>query len=110
METLLGKSKSGSDIKGFFKAGMRTGKNVVRDFRNAAKARELPLLGKTIGEGLEEVSEELVTDLIKSAGELAADFGWISGPNDLGAWDNMGDRYLMSLLGGAIGGGIFGIK
>jgi hypothetical protein len=25
----------------------------------------------------------------------------------MGAWDNMGERYLMSLLGGAVGGGLF---
>jgi len=43
-------------------------------------------------------------------GELAAKLGFVQGPTDLGAFDNMGDRYLMSMLGGAIGGGIFGLK
>jgi hypothetical protein len=65
------------------------------------------MTGKALGEGLEEVSEELVTDMTKSLYELAGTFGYTS-TNDVGAWDNARDRYLMSFFGGAIGGGIFG--
>ena len=110
LKRLTGKNGELPDLKGFFNAGAQGARKAVLNFREAVKNRDLPIMGKAIGEGLEEVSEELVTDLVKSAGELAADFGWTSGPKDLGAWDNMGDRYLMSFIGGTIGGGIFGVK
>jgi len=43
---------------------------------------------------------------MKSLYQLGYDFG-ITSQQDMGAWDNMGERYLMSLLGGAVGGGLF---
>ena len=43
---------------------------------------------------------------MKSLYQLGYDFG-ITSQQDIGAWDNMGERYLMSLLGGTIGGGLF---
>jgi hypothetical protein len=66
----------------------------------------LGFVGKSIGEGLEEVSEELVADLSKSLGELAGEFG-IASKTDYGAWDNPLERYTMSFLGGAVGGAMF---
>jgi hypothetical protein len=47
--------------------------------------------------------------MVKQLGEIAGEFG-ISDVTDLGAWKNMKDRYLMSFLGGAVGGGIFALK
>ena len=58
-------------------------------------------------EGIEEVSEELVSDTFKAIYELAGKFGADTTVKDVGAWDNAWDRYSMSFLGGAIGGGIF---
>lgn len=104
------KATKPGDIGKFFKIGSESARKTLKDYHTQIKDRSLPLVGKAIGEGLEEVSEELVTDLTKSMGELAAKLGFVQGPTDLGAFDNMGDRYLMSLLGGAIGGGIFGLK
>ena len=62
---------------------------------------------KMMTEGLEEVSEELITDTAKSIYELAGRLGADTSVLDVGAWDNMLERYTMSMLGGAIGGGIF---
>jgi len=40
---------------------------------------------------------------------VAGQYGWTS-RKDYGAWENAGDRYLMSFLGGAVGGGLFYLK
>lgn len=90
-----------------FKGGIKIAKNTVNKYQGKVKDRSLTLLGKSIGEGLEEVSEELVTDISKSLYEIAADFGYAS-TKDVGAWDNANERYLMSFFGGAIGGAMFG--
>ena len=79
--------------------------NVLR-FPDLAFSATLGFFGKAFGEGLEEMSEEAVTDLTKSLYQLAGQFGYVS-QTDIGAWDNMRERYLMSLFGGAIGGGLF---
>lgn len=90
-----------------FKSGVKAAQNAVNKYQGKIKDRSLTLLGKSLGEGLEEVSEELVTDITKSLYEVAADFGYTS-TKDIGAWDNAKERYLMSLFGGAIGGAMFG--
>jgi len=90
-------------------SGIESGKRVVKLFESKAKERTLGFLGKAVGEGLEEVSEELVADLIKSLFEIAGQYGWAS-QKSYGAWENAGDRYLMSFLGGAVGGGLFYLK
>jgi hypothetical protein len=65
-------------------------------------------VGKALGEGLEEVSEELVTDLTKATYSLLGDLGmYDKSVKDTGAFENMLERYSMSLLGGTIGGGLF---
>jgi len=61
---------------------------------------------KAFGEGLEETTEELVTDLTKTLYEQLGNLG-ITTVNNVGAWDNGLARYSMSFLGGALGGGIF---
>jgi hypothetical protein len=78
----------------------------VPNFIEKAGDRSLGFLGKAIGEGVEEVTEELATDFAKTLYEMAADLGWYS-TSDLGSWDNMLPRYAMNFLGGFIGGGIF---
>ena len=63
------------------------------------------VLAHAAGEGFEEVSEELLADVSKSAFNVV---NWLRGDDTriAGAWENIGDRYGMSLLGGFIGGGI----
>ena len=87
--------------------GSEVSKRVLSTFREDLKYHTLGMAGKMVGEGLEEVSEELVADVSKSLYELAGEFGFNTTVKDIGAWDNAFDRYAMSFLGGAVGGGVF---
>lgn len=93
-------------IVGLVQRGIDAGKRAVNDYHSAIKDRTLGFVGKSLGEGLEEVSEELVADLSKTLGELSGKLGYFS-QTDYGAWENALDRYMMSFLGGAAGGGLF---
>ena len=93
-------------IVGLVQRGMDVGRRAVNDYHSAIKDRTLGFVGKSLGEGLEEVTEELVADLSKTLGELAGKLGYFS-QTDYGAWENALDRYMMSFLGGAAGGGLF---
>ena len=61
------------------------------------------------GEAFEELSEEVLADFSKSAFNAV---NWLRGDETRmsGAWENIGDRYGMSLLGGFIGGGISSVS
>lgn len=82
-------------------------KGVLNQFSDDLKYHTLNFAGKAVGEGLEEVSEELISDVAKEIYQLAGQFGVDTTLKDIGAWDNALERYTMSFLGGAIGGGIF---
>ena len=58
-----------------------------------------------LSEAAEETSEELLADFSKSVFNVVR---WLRGEDalDLGAWEGAADRYLMSALGGFMGGGI----
>ena len=94
-------------IIGVIQKGIDLGKRTVDKFGEKYKDGTIGIIGKALGEGTEEVSEELVTDLSKSLGELAGRLGYFS-QTDYGAWENMGARYWMSFFGGAAGGAMFG--
>lgn len=98
-------------LKSLIQKGINLSKGVTGKFADDVKNHTTGFFGKAFGEGLEEVSEELVTDLSKQlyelAGEFSPNFINTSGITDVGAWENAKERYLMSLLGGAIGGGLF---
>lgn len=85
-------------------------KDLFNNFNEDLKYHTLGFFGKAIGEGTEEVAEELVTDTAKSIYELAGYLGANTSSKDIGAWDNAFDRYTMSFLGGAVGGGVFYAK
>lgn len=112
-ELYMAGKKAATDIStkkgiiGTIQKGINIGKQTVDRFSQKYKDGTLGLIGKAIGEGTEEVSEELVTDLTKNLGELAGKLGYFS-QTDYGAWEDMGDRYIMSFLGGAAGGAMFG--
>lgn len=89
-------------LKRFINKGLQLGK----EYREGMQNHTLGFFGKALGEGIEETAEELVTDVGKSMFELAHQFGWTS-QSDYGAWDNAAERYTMSFLGGAVGGGMF---
>lgn len=95
-------------LLGLVDKGTQIGKNAVNKFLEGAKSHTLPLTGKMIGEGLEEVSEEVASDMAKYLGQLAGQAGLFS-QTDYGAGENVFERYMMSFLGGAVGGGIFGM-
>ena len=93
-------------IMGLIQRGIDSGKKAVADYHTAIKDRTLGFVGKSLGEGLEEVSEEIVSDVSKYMGELAGRLGYFS-QTDYGAGENAFERYAMSFLGGAAGGGLF---
>lgn len=62
-------------------------------------------IGNALSEGVEETTEELLVDLTKQIYNIGLDL--FGSDNRLTAWDNMFDRYTMSFVGGAIGGGLF---
>jgi hypothetical protein len=63
------------------------------------------MLAGAMAEGLEEVTEEIWTDVSKS---LYNAVQYMRGEEDtsMKAWQNVLDRYLMSAVGGALGGGV----
>lgn len=87
--------------------GAEASKRVLSRFNEDLKYHTLGAAGKMIGEGLEEVGEEFIADVSKSMYELAGEFGFDTSTKDVGAWDNGFERYAMSFLGGAVGGGVF---
>lgn len=91
----------------FIQTASEKTKKVFDQFGEDLKYHTLNFAGKAVGEGLEEVSEELISDVAKEIYQLAGQFGFDTTLKDIGAWDNALERYTMSFLGGAIGGGIF---
>lgn len=96
------------DKVGFVNKLLRAGKQLA----SQAQAQRT-LAGKTIstigahalGEGFEETSEEVLADLSKSIFNVTR---WLRGEDSLNFWqgDNILDRYVMSALGGLVGGGL----
>ena len=67
--------ESKNALLNLFNSGKESARKFIRDYRYDIKDRSLGILGKSIGEGLEEMSEEAVTDVMKSLYELAGKFG-----------------------------------
>ena len=88
---------------------LNTGKKIATNqYAEAAinGTKGLQVVGAhALGEAFEETSEELLADFSKSVFNVTR---WLRGEEalDLGAWEGAGDRYLMSALGGFIGGGL----
>lgn len=91
-------------------AALNKTKSFLGNYADDLKYHTTGFFGKAAGEGLEEVGEELVTDTAKSIYQLAGFLGADTSTTDVGAWDNALERYSMSFLGGALGGGIFYAK
>lgn len=94
-------------FRGLFQEGVNWGQKKTSQFIEDLKYHSTGFTGKAIGEGLEEVSEEFVSDLSKGLYELASDLGVSTTVSDVGAFNNWRERYGMSFLGGALGGGLF---
>lgn len=110
-------SKEGK--KAYVKNLFNIGRNLARDVYSAEKATGARTLSATLasatGEGVEEVSEELLADFSKGCFDVVK---WLQGEDTrlnsfgydfkTGEWNGSEvlDRYGMSLVGGFIGGGL----
>ena len=82
--------------------------NIGKDICTAEYSTMAKTLGTVaaqgLGEGIEEVSEELLADFSKSCFNLVQQ---LQGDDvRMSAWQDMGNRYAMSFVGGIMGGGI----
>ena len=88
-------------------AGINTGKKIAHaEYTVKGTGAEMAknVVANALGEGVEETSEELLYDVVKSMGNLAA---WMTGSDTrYDAFDNWGLRYSQSFLGGLFGGAI----
>lgn len=84
------------------KLGLKDLKNWMKNLNKAG------ILGKAVGEGLEEFGEEVVTDFTKQI------YNWVAAAQGkekrTDAFNDAGARYLQSFFGGFIGGGLFAVK
>lgn len=90
-----------------FQTGVDFGKKHINQFAEDLKYHSTGFLGKAIGEGIEEVSEELVADLSKGMYEALGALGVDTQVKNVGAFNDALKRYGMSFLGGTLGGGLF---
>lgn len=87
---------------------MQMGKDFASKYWDQVRTHSLGFIGKSFGEGLEELSEEGVADFFKATYNIASEFGLTSSDKPLFKFDDALQRYGMSLFGGAIGGAVFG--
>ena len=90
-----------------FQSGVDFGKKHISKFADDLKYHSTGFLGKAIGEGIEEVSEELVADISKGMYEALGALGVDTQVKNVGAFNDALKRYGMSFLGGTLGGGLF---
>ena len=84
----------------------KIGKDIAQANYSVGKSGLKATAANALGEGIEEVSEEVLYDFAKSVTNLGM---WLAGSDTkpLQAWDNMLDRYGMSFVGGMMGGAMF---
>ena len=109
MKEAYGKLKTTQSKQGFVQNVLNIGKKIAK----GTYAQEAGAVGTGLnvvaanaaGESFEEMSEELLSDVSKSIFNVTR---WLRGEEslNLGEWEGMRDRYLMSGLGGFVGGGI----
>lgn len=95
---------SGETKKEWAKRLFNIGKDIARAEYSMLPKTIGSVLASGLGEGVEEVSEELLADFSKSCFNLSQQ---LQGDDTrMSAWDNMGSRYGMSFVGGIMGGSI----
>lgn len=102
-----------SDAKNLFMKALDASKKATNKLMQRVQDKSLGLFGKAVGEGLEEVTEEFVTDISRTLYEFGiynAALGYDNTVQNVGAFENSLERYGMSLLGGFLGGGLYGIS
>ncbi len=118
----FGKLSTKEGKKAYVKNLFNIGRNLARDVYSAQKATGARTLSATfasaLGEGVEEVSEELLADFSKGCYDVVK---WLQGEEtrlntfgydfEKGTWNGSEilDRYGMSLVGGFVGGGLTNI-
>ena len=100
---LTGKASKQKIAKHWIKKGMDAAREVIEKGGVKGALAQIGMHGAA--EGFEEVSEELLADFSKQCFNTVQ---WLGGSDKriTSVWQNMGDRYLMSLLGGFVGGGL----
>ena len=101
---------NGEAKKDWAKRLFNVGKNICKaEYATASKTLG-SVLATGLGEGIEEVSEEALSDFSKSCfnlvQQLQGDDVRLNAWNHNWDWSNAADRYGMSFFGGIIGGGI----
>nr|DAT46379.1 MAG TPA: hypothetical protein [Caudoviricetes sp.] len=79
--------------------------NVIKESQDGVfKKTVMGNLANALGEGIEEVSEEVLADVVRTSHDLG---NWIAGgkQKDMLNMQGWGTRYAMNFLGGFIGGG-----
>ena len=95
---------SGEAKKDWAKRLFNIGKDIATAEYSTMAKTVGSVLASGLGEGIEEVSEELLADFSKSCFNLAQQ---LQGDDvRMSAWKDMGNRYAMSFVGGIMGGGI----
>ena len=78
----------------------------TKNYWEKVRTHSLNVGEKMFTEGLEEVSEEVASDAMKVVANATVDLGLTDNRTHIDIQD-VGPRYLMNFLGGAIGGGIY---
>lgn len=92
------------DKLAFIKNIFNKGKDIAVEDYTLGKRLLPSMFAHAAGEGIEEVSEEVLADFSKSCFNVTQ---WLQGDDTrLSTWNNIPERYGMSLFGGAIGGAI----
>lgn len=90
--------------KDLVKYWFQKGKETFQELQEGTASLAGQAVAGALGEGFEETTEELLGDFAKTCYNT---YQWLRGEDKrISAWENMWDRYSMSLIGGAFGGGI----
>lgn len=96
--------KLNKSIKDAWRWGVDQQSQLFDNIKNGSAS----LLGRALGEGIEEVNEELVQDAVRGTFWFLNKQGWTSDEIKVEPFKDAAERYIMSFIGGLVGGGVFG--
>lgn len=100
-------------VKRLFNIGKQTAEDLYTGYKSTGDKTIKAAFFNALGEGTEEVSEELLADFSKACFNGV---GWLRGDDtrleafDNGDWEKILNRYSMNFIGGFIGGGAAGFS
>ena len=101
---IISSSMSKETKKDLAKYWFQKGKETFQQLQEGSASLIGQAVAGALGEGFEETTEELLGDFAKSCYNT---YQWLNGSEKrVTAWNNILDRYSMSLIGGALGGGL----